>query len=243
MKNLNCFNFSTTLKSLSNIFNIPENELLSFLIINKNCELSEDELFAKLESEKQIMTSYDATIFFHLTRCHIKGITNILKNGLYSTAKSYTEIITFIYAFDNHNMSANDFKLYSKNLIEKNKNLNNYINKDKGPYALLINDINLNDYHFLSEEQGPEMVEDIFKQLYSNCYKEKLIKYNKKTLPVVVVFRKNIAELKFLKTALYFLWCIISNNIWKKNYNCSIDFLRDYGMEIKKNDILKIIKL
>lgn len=243
MKELNCFNFNTTLKSLSDIFNINKEELISFLQLNRNFQLSEDELFLKLQEEKEISTNYDSTIFFHLTRCNKEAIINIQKNGIYSTTKSYSEIISYIYHFDNHNMSKNEFVLYLEKVIENNKSLYDYINIDKGPYALLINDVNIINYHFLSEFQGSEMIEDIFKMLYQNEYRKKLFEYNKNTKPIIVIFRKNISKEKYLKTALYFLWCVISKSEWQDCFNRSIDFLIDYNMKVNPTDIIKIVNI
>ena len=87
------------------------------------------------------------------------------------------------------------------------------------------------------------MIEDIFKMLYQNEYRKKLFEYNKNTKPIIVIFRKNISREKYLKTALYFLWCVISKSEWQDCFNRSIDFLIDYNMKVNPTDIIKIVNI
>lgn len=247
MKILNCENFDSTLKSVSNILNIDESKLLGLLERDYDIEYQDYNLgmFDEFLYEKIVIGRKDITIdkvcWFHLTRT--TTINSFYEKGILPLGQVIEYIHQALYELVQDEISINEWEellrkkdghfayLYAKKLSEKIHH---------GCYAMLVKDVafcsdGIGNHDYLNV---PEIVEDIISSIPLHSI-DLLKLFIKNTKPVIVKFISDIdREVRYLlPSALCYMYCKIRNEaLWDGCNTC----FNAMGRIIVPKDILSI---
>ena len=247
MKILDCENFNTTLKSVSNILNMEENQLLNMLKCNYDIEyesynkgMFDEFLFEKIVGDSSDI-SIDKVCWFHLTRT--TNVDSFYENGILPLDQVVEYIHQVLFELVQDDISKTEWEellckksghfayLYAKKLSGKIHH---------GCYAMLVRDVafcskEIDNHDYL---RVPEIVEDIISSIPLHNI-DLLSLYLKKAKPVIVKFISNVdRKIEYLlPSALCYMYCIIRNDaLWDGCNTC----FNAMGRTILPKDILMI---
>lgn len=223
MKELDGETMDILIRSLSNIYEIPEKKLINFFVVIPD-NLSEEEVYKEIKKITKNQ-KYDVIYAFHYTRCSEGTKKNIQKNGLINAIEAINFIFEDIYSYFEDSILKNDYnKLVDEIKINYSKLPRNPI-EDDFVNGFIFNIFPYFKPHFLIKYEGPELVCDVIKEMRKKH--DFFIKYHDYLSPHIVKVKikiSNNAKEEYLKALTYYFYCYLKGNNDYSIYNHTITF-------------------
>lgn len=234
-KTLDCSSYSSTVKSLTDIFQINETKLLSLLqAVNSDYP---DDIYKSMRNSLSGKDYYQSlmVLWFHASR--VENINSFKNRGILRTSKIKPELDSLL-----KNLSSGIPYKPRKNPLSQSIAGKGHTN-DEGPHAFLYKEISINGSTFNNNyTEAPELVEQIAEVLVGGNRELLLKEFKSRTQRCIVTFSSE-ARGDEIGYALKYVKLYQSLTDKTEAAECALTTYDSHGKNVSAQEILSVEKI